>query len=141
MTLNFGVNSNLSLVRRFHTMEKMCQFYSDSSRFFLPTVKHSKRRRKRTKTHVFRKDRVKFVTGLRHQRERDRRYHAREHILVVLVSCWQLFFGRGARQNTRYFNSHYGTVHLLALLLTRLGFDAYRYSQWTNKTGTKMRIT
>jgi hypothetical protein len=68
----------------------MCQFYSDSSRFFLPTVKHSKRRRKRTKTHVFRKDRAKFVTGLRHQTERDRRYHAREHILVVLVS-WAEF--------------------------------------------------
>jgi hypothetical protein len=63
----------------------MCQFYSDSSRFFLPTVKHSKRRRKQTKTHVFSKDRTKFVTGLRHQTERDRRYHAREHILVVLV--------------------------------------------------------
>jgi hypothetical protein len=67
----------------------MCQFYSDSSRFFLPTVKHSKRRRKRTKTHVFRKDRAKFVKGLRQQTERDRRYHAREHILVVLVS-WVL---------------------------------------------------
>jgi hypothetical protein len=66
----------------------MCQFYSDSSRFFLPTVKHSKRRKKRTKTHVFSKDRAKFVTGLRHQTERDRRYHAREHILVVLVSCY-----------------------------------------------------
>jgi hypothetical protein len=35
MSLNFDHNSNLSLVRRFHTMEKivkMCQFYSDSSR-------------------------------------------------------------------------------------------------------------
>jgi hypothetical protein len=36
--------------------------------------------------YIFRKDRAKFVTGLRHQTERDRRYHAREHILVVLVS-------------------------------------------------------
>jgi hypothetical protein len=37
MSLKIDVNSNLSLVRRFHTMEKivkMCQFYSDSSRFF-----------------------------------------------------------------------------------------------------------
>jgi hypothetical protein len=84
MTLNFGVNCKK--VSHYGKIVKMCQFYSDSSRFFLPTVKHSKRRRKRTKTHVFRKDRVKFVTGLRHQRERDRRYHAREHILVVLVS-------------------------------------------------------
>jgi hypothetical protein len=41
MSLNFDVNSNLSLVRRFHTgkIVKMCQFYSDSFRFFLqPTV-------------------------------------------------------------------------------------------------------
>jgi hypothetical protein len=37
MSLNFDVNSNLSLVRRFHTMNKMCQFYSDSSRFFFAT--------------------------------------------------------------------------------------------------------
>jgi hypothetical protein len=37
MSLNFDANSNLSLVRRFHTMKKnvkMCQFYSDSSLFF-----------------------------------------------------------------------------------------------------------
>jgi hypothetical protein len=38
--MNFDHNSNL--VRKFHTMEKivkMCQFYSDGSRFFLqPTV-------------------------------------------------------------------------------------------------------
>jgi hypothetical protein len=36
MSLNFDVNSNLSLVRRFHTgkIVKMRQFYSDSSRFF-----------------------------------------------------------------------------------------------------------
>jgi hypothetical protein len=35
MSLNFDVNSNLYLVR-FHTgkIVKMCQFYSDSSRFF-----------------------------------------------------------------------------------------------------------
>jgi hypothetical protein len=35
--MNFDVNSNLSLVRRVHTgkIVKMCQFYSDSSRFFL----------------------------------------------------------------------------------------------------------
>jgi hypothetical protein len=35
--MNFGVNCNLSLVRRFHIMEKIVkiyQFYSDSSRFF-----------------------------------------------------------------------------------------------------------
>jgi hypothetical protein len=37
MSLNFDHSSNLSLVRRFHTMKKivkMRQFYSDSSRFF-----------------------------------------------------------------------------------------------------------
>jgi hypothetical protein len=36
MLLNFDVNSNLSFVRRLHTEKnvKMCQFYSDSSRFF-----------------------------------------------------------------------------------------------------------
>jgi hypothetical protein len=43
MSLNFDVNSNLSLVRKFHSVVyvshyrkivKMCQFYSDSSRFF-----------------------------------------------------------------------------------------------------------
>jgi hypothetical protein len=37
MSLNFDVNSNLFLVRRFHTMEKLqkrCQFYSDNFRFF-----------------------------------------------------------------------------------------------------------
>jgi hypothetical protein len=37
MSLNFDHNSNQSLVRRFQTVKtivKMCQFYSDSSRFF-----------------------------------------------------------------------------------------------------------
>jgi hypothetical protein len=36
MLLNFDVNSNLILVRRFHTEKivKMSQFYSDSFRFF-----------------------------------------------------------------------------------------------------------
>jgi hypothetical protein len=36
MSLNFDVNSNLSLVRNFHTEKivKICQFYFDSSRFF-----------------------------------------------------------------------------------------------------------
>jgi hypothetical protein len=46
MSLNFDVISNLSLVRRFHTRKKivkMCQFYSDSSRFLQPTVHIQKR--------------------------------------------------------------------------------------------------
>jgi hypothetical protein len=42
MSLNFDHDSNQSLVRRFQTVKtivKMCQFYSNSSRFFLqPTV-------------------------------------------------------------------------------------------------------
>jgi hypothetical protein len=47
MSLNFDHNSNLSIVRRFspstvsqyEIILKICQFYSDSSRFFLqPTV-------------------------------------------------------------------------------------------------------
>jgi hypothetical protein len=40
MSLNFDHNSNQSLVRRFQTVKtivKMCQFYSDSSRFFFST--------------------------------------------------------------------------------------------------------
>jgi hypothetical protein len=53
-------------------------------------LKHSKRGKKRTKTHVFSKDPAKFVTGLRHSLEKDRRYPAREHILVVLVECQHL---------------------------------------------------
>jgi hypothetical protein len=39
--MNFDVNSNLSLVKRFHShyekLVKMYQFYSDSSRFFFAT--------------------------------------------------------------------------------------------------------
>jgi hypothetical protein len=43
--MNFDHNSNLPLVRKFHTMEhivKMCQFYSDGSRFFTTNCIHIK---------------------------------------------------------------------------------------------------
>jgi hypothetical protein len=40
MSLNFDVNSNLSRkkVSHYGKIVKMCQFYSDSSRFFLQTT-------------------------------------------------------------------------------------------------------
>jgi hypothetical protein len=51
MSLNFDVISNLSPVRRFHTRKKivkMCQFYSDSSRFFATNCIHIQKRENNT---------------------------------------------------------------------------------------------